>query len=143
MNDTLYIISPAYNESANISDFVDQWYPLVNAYGSEGSRLVVINDGSKDDTLKILNELKSTRDKLIVIEKINEGHGPSLIKGYRYAIDHNADYIFQTDSDGQTNPDEFEWFWMHRHEYDGIFGYRKMRGDGKARKFVEMVWSVC
>lgn len=51
MNDTLYIISPAYNESENISDFVNQWYPLIIRYGNDDSRLVVINDGSKDDTL--------------------------------------------------------------------------------------------
>ena len=135
----LYIIAPAYNEAANISDFVNQWYPLIEHFGNQDSRLVVINDGSRDETLIKLNRLKENHEKLIVMDKPNEGHGPTLIRGYRYAISSGADYIFQTDSDGQTNPDEFESFWKLRHEYDGVFGYRKVRGDGKMRKFVESV----
>lgn len=139
MSDTLYIVSSAYNETNNIIEFVDEWYPLLAQYGNEKSRLVIINDGSKDDTLLKLKKLEQSHENLVIIDKPNEGHGPSLIKGYQYAIKHRADYIFQTDSDGQTNPQEFEWFWIHRHEYDGIFGHRKVRGDGKVRKFVEMV----
>ena len=57
------------------------------------------------------------------------------------AIRQKADYIFQTDSDGQTNPDEFEPFWNQRGRYDAIIGSRAVRGDGKSRKFVENV--VC
>ena len=57
--------------------------------------------------------------------------------GYRYAIENNSDYIFQTDSDGQTNPNEFEAFWNERNNYDVIIGNRIERGDGRGRKFVE------
>lgn len=60
---------------------------------------------------------------------------------YVYAVKNGADYIFQTDSDGQTDPAEFEGFWNARREYDGIFGNRTVRGDGKDRAFVENV--VC
>jgi hypothetical protein len=52
-----------------------------------------------------------------------------------------VDFIFQTDSDGQTDPGEFEAFWNQRNKYDGIFGNRTIRGDGKSRAFVEDV--VC
>ena len=51
--DNLYIIMPAYNEQDTIGEVVDEWYNVVNKIG-EDSRLVVINDGSKDDTLKFL-----------------------------------------------------------------------------------------
>ena len=64
-----------------------------------------------------------------------------MLYGYRYAIAQKADYIFQTDSDGQTNPDEFEPFWNQRGRYDAVIGNRTVRGDGKSRKFVENV--VC
>ena len=64
-------------------------------------------------------------------------HGPKLIALYKYAIAQGADYIFQTDSDGQTNPDEFAAFWDLRNQYDAILGNRVVRGDGKSRKFVE------
>ena len=46
---SLYIVIPAYNESANIERTIDQWYPVVERHNDEGkSRLVIINDGSKD-----------------------------------------------------------------------------------------------
>ena len=79
--------------------------------------------------------------KLEILENKNQFHGPKVLDLYKYAIDNGIDYIFQTDSDGQTNPDEFEAFWKLRNNYAGIFGNRMVRGDGKARAFVEKV--VC
>lgn len=64
-----------------------------------------------------------------------------MLYGYRYAIEHGADFVFQTDSDGQTDPSEFERFWNLKDRYDAVIGERIVRGDGKDRKFVENV--VC
>lgn len=60
-----------------------------------------------------------------------------MLYGYRFAIENKADWVFQTDSDGQTNPAEFDQFWENRSEYDAIIGNRVVRGDGNDRKFVE------
>lgn len=134
----LYIVIPAYNEEANIEKCINDWYPIVESHNGNGySRLVIINDGSKDDTYKILQELAKTRPLLTPLTKPNGGHGSTVLYGYRYAIDHKADWVFQTDSDGQTNPAEFEQFWDNRNDYDAILGNRVVRGDGKDRKFVE------
>ncbi len=138
----LYIVIPAYNESANIKKTIEQWYPVVEKHNDEGrSRLVVINDGSKDNTYELLCTCAKDRPLLVPLTKPNGGHGPTLLYGYRYAIDQDADYIFQTDSDGQTDPAEFEQFWNQRGRYDAVIGNRTERGDGKSRKFVENV--VC
>lgn len=138
----LYIVIPAYNESANIKKTIEQWYPIVEKYNDEGqSRLVVINDGSKDNTYELLCACAKDRPLLVPLTKPNGGHGPTLLYGYRYAVDQDADYIFQTDSDGQTDPAEFEQFWNQRGRYDAVIGNRTERGDGKSRKFVENV--VC
>ena len=138
----LYIVIPAYNESANIKKTIEQWYPVVEKHNDEGrSRLVVINDGSKDNTYELLCACAKDRTLLVPLTKPNGGHGPTLLYGYRYAIDQDADYIFQTDSDGQTDPAEFEQFWNQRGRYDAVIGNRTERGDGKSRKFVENV--VC
>ena len=51
-------------------------------------------------------------------------------------MDHGADYIFQTDSDGQTLPEEFEPFWEQREDYDMVIGWRRGRQDGGSRVFV-------
>jgi glycosyltransferase involved in cell wall biosynthesis len=138
MSDTLYIVMPAYNEEANIEDVVKDWYPVVEKLGGE-SRLVIFNDGSKDHTYEKLMELAETRPQLIPVNKENEGHGPTLQYAYHYAIDAGADYIFQTDSDGQTIPGEFWQLWDKREQAGLICGQRKGRQDGFSRIVVTKV----
>ena len=136
--DSLYIVIPAYNEKDNIRQLIEDWYPVVEATGNQNSRLIVVNDGSKDNTYEILQELAASRRLLQPLTKPNGGHGPTLIYGYNYALKNGADWIFQTDSDGQTNPKEFEEFWNLRKEYDAVLGNRQgTRQDGSSRKFVE------
>lgn len=139
--DILYIVMPAYNEEDNIEEVVRSWYPILEGK-SEESRLVIADCGSKDRTHEILLRLKSGNfNKLEILDTTNQYHGPKVIALYKYAIEKGADYIFQTDSDGQTNPAEFNEFWNKREDYSGIFGNRTVRGDGKDRAFVENV--VC
>lgn len=134
----LYLVIPAYNEEANIIRTIRQWYPIIEAHDGDGiSRLVVVDDGSKDNTLSLLRQEASGKPLMTVLPKKNGGHGDAVLYGYRYAIEHGADYIFQTDSDGQTNPEEFESFWKERSNYKGIFGDRSDRQDGAGRVFVE------
>ena len=139
--DILYIVIPAYNEAENIAACVNDWYPIVERWGAEGSRLVVIDDGSKDDTYSLLCAMAKDRPLLLPLTKKNGGHGSAVLYGYQYAITSGADWIFQTDSDGQTNPDEFEAFWQERNQYDAVIGNRVRRGDGAKRALVEKV--VC
>lgn len=138
--DILYIVMPAYNEEANILGVVDSWYGLLENK-SPDSRLVVADSGSKDATHNILVKYKSSHPQLEILENTDRQHGPKVIALYDYAIKNGADYIFQTDSDGQTNPKEFNAFWEERKDFDGIFGNRTVRGDGKFRAFTEKV--VC
>lgn len=142
MSDVLYIVMPAYNEEANIKTTLDSWYPVIEKHNKTGSsRLVVVNDGSKDNTYKMMQEYAETHPLFIPLTKPNGGHGSTVIFAYDYAVKNGADWIFQTDSDGQTTPDEFEAFWNEKDNYDAIFGNRTVRGDGKSRAFVEKV--VC
>lgn len=138
MADRLFIIIPAYNEQDNIRQVVADWYPVAESHGT-GSRLVVIDDGSKDDTYKILKGLEEKLPLLTALTKPNGGHGATILYGYKYALNNGADYIFQTDSDGQTLPSEFEPFWIARNKYDITVGYRNKRRDGFSRIFVTKV----
>lgn len=119
---------------------VRQWYTVLNGK-SEDSRIVIADSGSQDRTHKILVELQKELSQLEILTDTQKQHGPKVIALYDYAIKNNADYIFQTDSDGQTDPGEFDAFWEIRRDYDGVFGHRNVRGDGKDRAFVEHV--VC
>lgn len=136
-DNVLYIVMPAYNEADNIEQVVKDWYPVVEKHDGGGkSRLVVVNDGSKDDTYKVLTDLAETRPLLKPINKKNQGHGATVLYAYHYALKNGADYIFQTDSDGQTLPSEFEPFWKERDNKAAIIGYRSHREDGFSRVVV-------
>ena len=54
--DTLYFVMPAYNEEANIEEVVSQWHPICEKINAEGNaaKLVIANDGSKDNTGKVI-----------------------------------------------------------------------------------------
>lgn len=73
------------------------------------------------------------------ITKTNNGHGATVLYGYHYALDHGADFVFQTDSDGQTLPSEFEQFWDQREAWDMVIGWRNNRQDGGSRIFVTRI----
>lgn len=138
--DKLFIVIPAYNERDNIRQVIRQWYPAVEMAGAE-SRLVIINDGSRDDTYEIIQECAKDMPQLIPLTKPNGGHGAAVLYGYHYALceENEADFIFQTDSDGQTDPDEFQAFWDIRNDYDMVIGHRKDRQDGISRVLVTKI----
>ena len=73
------------------------------------------------------------------VTKENEGHGATVLRAYHYAVDHGADYVFQTDSDGQTLPEEFWPLWENRQRGGLLIGQRKGREDGISRVFVTRV----
>lgn len=136
--ETLYLVMPAYNEQESISAVARAWHGIVDAVGGR-SRLVIVNDGSRDHTGEILGKLREELPRLVPLTKANGGHGAAVAFGYRYALEHKADYIFQTDSDGQTLPEEFWPFWAARREYDYQIGRRTKRQDGFVRVVVTRV----
>ncbi len=139
MSDKLIIIIPAYNEEDNIKEVINDWYPVVEKYGGKESKLVIIDDGSKDNTYKIIKKESTNRPLLKPITKPNSGHGATVLYGYNYALNHGADYVFQTDSDGQTLPSEFEEFWKNKEDNDMVIGWRNTREDGFSRVLVTKV----
>ena len=88
-HDSLYIIMPAYNEEKNIGTVIEQWYPVVERIGGE-SRLVILNDGSRDGTYEMIRKYQKKYERLIGIDKPNEGHGGtpriSLCSGCRSGL---------------------------------------------------------
>ena len=85
MEDSLYIVIPAYNEEENIKNVVESWYPILETAAAE-SRLVVADSGSNDKTHDILKSMKETYPKLEILEGTDKNHGPKVIALYDYAI---------------------------------------------------------
>lgn len=75
--DMLYVIIPAYNEEANIEAVVNEWHDIVYKTGRK-SKLVVIDDGSKDNTYKKLCELKKQLPFLEIITRSNRLGWPDI-----------------------------------------------------------------
>lgn len=152
MMEKIYFVMPAYNEAENIESTLRDWYPIIKKINDEGeviARLVIADDGSKDNTYQKMLELSESGQFPFfeALTKQNGGHGQTVLFLYRHALANGADYIFQTDSDGQTNPDEFWELYKNRHQYDFQIGYRKGRQDGFGRVFVTktlrlIVWFI-
>lgn len=138
--DKLYIVMPAYNEQDTIHTVVTEWYRLLDGKDPQ-SKLVIADSGSTDSTHEILLNFKQGHPQIDILSKTGTQHGPKVISLYKYAIKNGADFIFQTDSDGQTLPDEFNAFWELRNKKDAIIGMRTIREDGISRKWVEKI--VC
>lgn len=92
----ILLIIPAYNEEKNILNTCNQ-IKKYNIDKDEKIDYIVINDGSKDDTIKILKENKLNHVDLIR----NLGIGGAVQTGYKYAYENGYDIAIQFDGDGQ------------------------------------------
>ena len=144
MNHKIAIVMPAYNEGEVIAEVVEKWTSLLQKGFKEedNARLIVINDGSKDNTGEILDSLSKTNPYLIAINQTNAGHGHAVVNAYKKAIELNAEYVFQTDSDDQFETEDFFKLWAKREESDFILGYRKQRFDAPIRLIITRILKV-
>jgi dolichol-phosphate mannosyltransferase len=136
----LSIVMPAYNEEEVIAAVVHQWIDMLDRlFPADNTRLIVVNDGSRDKTGAILDSLKASYPKLVVVHQPNGGHGNAVVNGYRKAIELDSAFVFQTDSDDQFITDDFTKLWAKRDESDFILGYRQERYDAPARLVITRI----
>lgn len=134
----LLVVMPVYNERESIHHVLSGWLAALDGSGSD-YRILVINDGSTDDSLTLLEKWRNARpDRLEIRSRKNQGHGATCIEGYREALCRGIPYILQVDSDGQSVPEFFESFWRLRGDYDVIYGLRRRR-DGWQRVLASRV----
>ena len=134
----LSVVIPVYNESLHIIQVLEEWKIIFNKLKID-YLFILINDGSKDDSLKII---QNQNFKSVVINKRNSGHGRSVRLGYDFSLTHTtSNYILQIDSDGQCRPNHFDKFWNEKNNYDFILGKRVNRGDGIVRKLTSKISS--
>ena len=111
----ILIIVPCYNEGGNIEN-------TVNSIISAGYDYVVVNDGSRDDSLGIIE-----RNGYCVLDLSNNiGIGGAMQTGYKYAYKNNYDIAVQFDGDGQHNINNVEAIIdpLCRHECNMVIGSR-------------------
>ena len=97
------VIIPTYNEKENIEAI------LMRIFGLEGEyHVLVLDDGSPDGTADIVRNLQQEfRTRLFRLERETKlGLGTAYLTGFRWALDHGYDYIFEMDADFSHNPDD-------------------------------------
>ncbi len=92
----------AYNEQDAIENVIKSSLRVLNRLNPEKSELIIVNDGSTDNTLKIIQDFDEKRIKVINHTK-NRGIGEALLSGYKAAQYEN---ICAIPGDGQFNPEE-------------------------------------
>ena len=127
---------PAYNEAGAIESVCREWLALAAA---RDFILIAIDDGSRDATGTLLDELAREHGALRVTHQPNQGHGAAVLRGYRQAIETGATWIFQVDSDGQFTPTDFDALWAERLRGACVLGYRRDRDDPWLRKVLSGV----
>lgn len=132
----LVVVMPVYNEEECVKDVVQDWHEHLSKLNIH-FKIIVLNDGSRDGTGKVL-EFFSANPRIEIIHKANSGHGPTVHLGYRRAIQ-QAGWVFQCDSDNEMSPGSFETLWNNRHSYDALLGVRTGRSQNFARKIISAV----
>ncbi|MCQ2074276.1 MAG: polyprenol monophosphomannose synthase [Bacteroidaceae bacterium] len=97
------IIIPTYNEKENIRQIVHAVMSLPQNFS-----ILVIDDGSPDGTAQIVKEMqKEFTGRLDIIERPGKmGLGTAYITGFKWAIEHGFDYIFEMDADFSHDPND-------------------------------------
>ncbi len=131
----LVVVIPVYNEEEIISTVLSEWHQKLNEL-EINFEIHVYNDGSKDDSLKVVTEISEQLERIIVHDKENSGHGPTILMGYRE--NSHAEWVFQVDSDNEMSPDEFSRVWNNREYADFVIGHRYRRISPTSRKI--MTW---
>jgi dolichol-phosphate mannosyltransferase len=143
-NKKLLVVMPIYNESESIEKTFSEWNNefKLNDFFSQID-LLLINDGSTDDTEVIIEKIKTENKNVIVINRENSGHGPSCLFGYNWSVQNNYEYTMQLDSDGQCNPIYFKTFVASiKNGSPVVYGFRYYRKDGFLRFLISRVLSV-
>lgn len=136
-NPSLIVVMPVYNEEACIPQVIQFWLDQMSSI--EGSRLLLIDDGSKDGTGAILDRIAGKDSRLEVIHQKNGGHGNAVLHGYRRALEEGPTWIFQVDSDDQIPADDLKKLWDRRSESPFILGRRAKRIDPWHRLIISRI----
>ena len=136
----LIVIMPVYNEQGSIRDVILSWEQELRRLQLD-YEIHIYNDGSKDATAEILDQLARESQAVKVHHKENEGHGPTILKGYCENCK-QAEWLFQVDSDNEIKASYFEKLWKAREEYDLLIGERVHRTCPLSRKFISKASSL-
>jgi glycosyltransferase involved in cell wall biosynthesis len=129
-NISLSVVLPAHNEEENITNTVSDCISYLASNFPE-YEVVVVNDGSRDRTREMVEELSRQNPAVVLLNhEVNKGYGSALRSGFDNA---SMDYIFFMDSDGQFDITDLDRLMPHMGGKNVVIGYRENRADSFVR----------
>ena len=122
------VIIPTYNEKENIEKIIRAVFGLEKVF-----HILIVDDGSPDGTAGIVRRLmaESFPDRLFIIEREGkQGLGTAYITGFRWALEHGYDYVFEMDADFSHDPNDLPRLYdaCAKEGYDVAIGSRYVSG---------------
>ena len=122
------VIIPTYNEKENMEKIIRAVFGLDKCF-----HILVIDDGSPDGTAQIVKHLMQTEfgDRLFLVERSGkQGLGTAYIAGFKWALQHSYEYVFEMDADFSHAPKDLLRLYSACHDegYDLAIGSRYISG---------------
>ncbi len=137
--DELSIFFPFWNEEKNIEDVVDRAISVASLCACKWEMLV-IDDGSSDNTLAIAQAIAKRNNNIKVIShQPNRGYGAALKEGFTHA---KYDLVVFMDGDSQFDFSQISKFLQKIKTADIVIGYRKKRSDHPIRHFLMLFLKI-
>ena len=134
-----YVVLPAYNEATRIQ-------PVIESIAEKGYNMVIVNDGSSDNTLDvILDSKRKYPDKIHVYSlMINRGVGIATQTGFDAVLKYNPKYVVSMDSDGQHSADDLDNVIMPlvTGQAQAVIGVRPLKDMPFTRNFANAVMNL-
>ena len=134
-----YVVLPAYNEATRIQ-------PVIESIAEKGYNMVVVNDGSSDNTLDVILESKRKfPDKIHVYSLIiNRGVGVATQTGFDAVLKYDPKYVVSMDSDGQHSADDLDNVIrpLVTGEAQAVIGVRPLKDMPFSRNFANSVMNL-
>jgi glycosyltransferase involved in cell wall biosynthesis len=135
---SISVFFPCYNEEGNVRRVVERAKEVLEDMGAD-YEIIIIDDGSKDRTGEIADELAKKDERLKVVHhRPNRGYGGALQSGFRAAT---KELVFFTDGDGQFDIGEIKTLLPMIEKNDIVCGYRMGRQDPFVRRMNGRLWT--
>jgi glycosyltransferase involved in cell wall biosynthesis len=135
---SISVFFPCYNEEANAANTVNKALAVLDKLGAD-YEVIIVNDGSKDRTGQIADELAAANPRIKAVHhRQNRGYGGAVQSGIRAST---KKFVFYTDGDGQFDINEMPPLLPLMEKYDIVACWRINRQDPLIRKFNAWCWT--
>jgi dolichol-phosphate mannosyltransferase len=118
------VVIPTYNEAENVRNLLPEILKT-----KADLEVLVVDDSSPDGTADVVRNLSEAEPRIHLLQRQEKmGLGTAYVAGFKFAIDHCFDYVFEMDADRSHDPREIPNFLEKMDKYDLVIGSRYRNG---------------